>query len=350
MTIDSNISSRINLLRIMLIFGIVLVHMPYGPQTAPFNGNNGAIDWLRVFLAESVFRVGVPCLSAISGYLLFRKGIERFDYPKVVTRKIQSVLLPFLIWNLGFFAFVYMVQKLGVGQGYLPDVTKADLSQLLDLMFALNGEPINLPLYFLRDLFVCILLAPVLVFFVKRYPVLTLLFLLALTLLPFPIYIVLRKSILFSFAVGMALAIHRVDLKALDPFAAPIATLFALANVFLAAALYNYGPDYPYWLTSLRNVFILIGIPGFWALSALFIQSNFGQHLARTQGLSFWVFCAHYPLLLLMWMVWNRINSSEYLVFYGAALVASCALLLLSNEIARRTFPGAYALLVGSRG
>ncbi|PYE88802.1 acyltransferase family protein [Phyllobacterium leguminum] len=347
---DANISARINLLRIALICGIVLVHVPYGPETTPFNGNNGAVDWLRVFLAESVFRVGVPCLSAISGYLLLRKGLKNFDYGQVLGRKMQSILLPLLIWNGAFFLFVLIMQSRGIGEGYLPDVTHARLPDLFNLLFALNGEPINLPLYFLRDLFACILLSPVLAFLVTRYPIPTLAILLVLTVVSVPIYIVLRPSILLSFSLGMAFAIHKVDLRRMDPYAAPVLAAFLAASTLLAAALYHYGPDYPYWLEVIRNLFILIGIPGFWALSALLIQSEIGRQMARTGGLSFWIFCAHYPVLLMLWMIWNRVHPSEYVVFYAGALAVGGGLLLLSNEIARRTFPSAYALLVGSRG
>ncbi|WP_420961584.1 acyltransferase family protein [Brucella sp. IR073] len=347
MTMDANISARIDLIRITLICGIVLVHVPYGPDTAPFNGDNGILDYLRVFLAESVFRVGVPCLSAISGYLLMRKGA--LDYGKTLERKARSILLPLFIWNGAFFLTVYLMQSRGMGQGYLPDVTQARLPDLLNLIFALNGEPINLPLYFLRDLFVCILLSPLLAVLVKRYPALTLAVLLAVTAAHVPVFIVLRQSILFSFAIGMAIAIHKVDVRRMDAYAAPVFAAFLLASGVLAAALYHYGPDFPRWLGVTRNIFVLIGIPGFWALSALLIQSEIGQRMARTGSLSFWIFCAHYPVLLMLWMIWNRIHIDEYAVFYASALAIGGVVLIISNAMTRRILPGTYALLVGSR-
>ncbi|KXF77055.1 succinoglycan biosynthesis protein exoh [Paramesorhizobium deserti] len=347
---DANVSARINLLRILLICGIVLVHVPYGPETAPFNGDNGVVDWLRVFLAEVVFRVGVPCLSAISGYLLLRNGLESFNYAKVLGRKAQSILLPLLIWNGAFFLFVLVVQSRGISEGYLPDMTDQPFSEMLNLIFALNGEPINLPLYFLRDLFACILLSPLLALLVKRYPLTTLAFLLMLIVVPVPVHLVLRKSILLSFTLGMSFAIHRVDVKKMDPYAVPVAAAFLAASAGLTVALFQYGPEYPDWLNFIRSLFILAGIPGFWALSALLIWSEPGRRLSRTKGLSFWIFCAHYPVLLLLWMIWNRVNIDEYVVFYAGALAIAGLLLLLSNEIARRSFPGTYAWLVGSRG
>lgn len=58
--VNANISSRINLMRIVLISGIVFVHVPYDPATSPYVGTYGGIDWLRIFLGGSLFRVGVP--------------------------------------------------------------------------------------------------------------------------------------------------------------------------------------------------------------------------------------------------------------------------------------------------
>lgn len=60
MTVDQNLSSRINLMRILLISGIVFVHVPHDAETSPFLGLYGFFDWLRVFLGDALFRIGVP--------------------------------------------------------------------------------------------------------------------------------------------------------------------------------------------------------------------------------------------------------------------------------------------------
>lgn len=40
-TVDQNLSSRINLMRILLISGIVFVHVPHDAETSPFLGLYG---------------------------------------------------------------------------------------------------------------------------------------------------------------------------------------------------------------------------------------------------------------------------------------------------------------------
>lgn len=83
MSMDANVSSRINLMRILLTSSIGFAHIPYNPQSSPLLGTYGFVNWLRVFLCEGLIRIGVPCLSAISGYLPFRRGAADFAHWKV---------------------------------------------------------------------------------------------------------------------------------------------------------------------------------------------------------------------------------------------------------------------------
>lgn len=345
----ANVSSRINLMRIVLISGIIFVHIPFDTHTSPFNGTYGLFDWLRVFLRDSLFRVGVPCLSAISGYLLFRQGTASLDYGKTIRRKTKTIILPFLLWNSAFFLFVLLLQYYGIGDGYLPDLSEATPHTLSTLLFAIDGTPVNLPLYFLRDLFVCILLSPLLAVLIRRAPFLTLAFLLLLAAWPISIGLVLRNSILFSFSFGIYLRLYRIDVTIMDRYAALIGPAFILLAALLATAAYITGPGLPLWLEVCRNLMVIVGIPGFWALSAIFIRSRFGQRLAGTGGLSFWIFCAHYPLLFCLWVLWNRGGSDLYPVFYLLAAALALLLLPLTNGMARYAMPSLYNLLTGSR-
>lgn len=255
MTVDQNLSSRINLMRILLISGIVFVHVPHNAETSPFLGLYGFFDWLRVFLGDALFRIGVPCLSAISGYLLFRRGMSAFDYPATIRSKTKTVLLPFLLWNGALFAAVLLIQLFEVGVGYFPDLWNASPREILSHGTALEELPVNVPLYFLRDLFVCILLSPVLAFLMRRFALPTLVILLIVTAMPdLKIFIVQKKSILFSFSLGIALALHRVDVKALDPYALPIMLLTFAASAILATGLYFTGPEFTFWLNMSRNL------------------------------------------------------------------------------------------------
>lgn len=347
--VDANVSSRINLMRLLLIAGIVFVHIPYDPQRSPYLGNYGTVDWLRVYLGDSLFRIGVPCLSAISGYLLFRRGLSQFDYRRVLGSKAVTVLLPFMLWNSAFLILVYAAQRNGVAVGYLPDVAGAPSHELASLAFAVQDWPINLPLYFLRDLLLCIALSPLLGQLVMRFPRLTLALFLAYTVLPVPNLIFLKKSILFGFSLGIYASLHQVDIKRLDDHAMPITLAIGAASLLLAAGLYTTGPEYPQWLEMLRSLTAIAGILGAWALSSFLVRTRFGNRLASGDGLSFWIFCGHYPLLILLWMAWNRTGSTSYPLFYLAAPLLTLVFLITTHGLVKRATPGLHAVLTGNR-
>lgn len=349
MDIDANVSARINLMRILLISGIIFVHVPYDPATSPYLGQFGALDWLRVFLGDSLFRIGVPCLSAISGYLLFLRGWESFGYRKTLRTKASTILLPFLLWNTAFLALVYIAQSKGIGFGYLPDVLNATPRDLLSLGLALEAWPINIPLYFLRDLLLCLLLSPVIALAILRYPRVVLVLMLAYAVLPLPNGIFLKKSILFGFSFGVFAALHRIDIKRMDRIAGPVVLAVLTGAVLLSFALYANGPEFPAWLDMLRSLTAIAGIFGAWALSALLIRTGAGQALSRLGGLSFWIFCAHYPLLVLFWMVWNRLGIEDYPLFYFASPVLALAILVATHAATKRWLPPLHAILTGRR-
>ncbi len=347
--IDATVSARINMMRIVLITGIIFVHVPYDPATSPYLGQFGGLDWLRVFLADSLFRIGVPCLSAISGFLLFHRGWQAFDYRKTLRTKASTILVPFLLWNTAFLVLVYAAQSRGIGFGYLPDVVNATPRDWMNLALAVETWPINIPLYFLRDLLLCLLLSPLIALAIRHYPRTVLALMLAYAVLPLPNGIFLKKSILFGFSFGVAMALHRVDIKRLDRFAAPVVAAVLAMAVALSLALYAFGPEFPAWLDMLRSLAAIAGIFGAWALSALLIRTNAGQALSRMGGLSFWIFCGHYPLLILFWMIWNRLGIADYPLFYAASPILALAILVTTHSAARRFLPSLHAILTGRR-
>ncbi|NTJ44398.1 acyltransferase [Agrobacterium larrymoorei] len=337
-------------MRILLISGIVFVHVPHNPETSPFLGVYGFFDWLRVFLGDALFRIGVPCLSAISGYLLFRRGMKAFDYTATIKSKTKTVLLPFLLWNGALFLAVLLIQRVGLGVGYFPDLWNASPREMISHGAAIEELPVNVPLYFLRDLFVCILLSPLLAFCVKRFALPTLAALLVITAVPdLTIFIVQKKSILFSFTLGIALALHHVDLKKLDPHAGKLAIMTLATAAMLATGLYFTGPEFTFELNMLRNLLAVFGAVGFWVASSIMVENRLGQRLSKTGSLSFWIFCAHYPLLVIMWMIWNRGGPDFYPAFYLGAVLLTFGILIFSNAQVRARMPTVYAVLTGSR-
>ncbi|WP_337739403.1 acyltransferase [Agrobacterium vitis] len=351
MKIDQELSARIHMARLMLIVGIVFVHVPFDPQSNAYLGQYGAFDWLRAFLGDMLFRIGVPCLSAISGLLMFRRGLDGFDYKKVLRSKSSSVLLPFLLWNSIVFLYVLTTQSMGYGEGYFPSVLTASYRELVTLALATEDWPINLPLYFLRDLLLCFLLSPLIGFLVKRQPALTLGVLLLYVILPVPNMIFLKKSIILGFSAGAAIAIHNVDIRKLDRYALPIVAAVLISAMAVFVCMFRTGfNEHPLWLDVIYGLITVIGGLGAWEMTRLLKNTRLGKTLvAAPGGLSFWIFCAHYPILMTAWMVWQKFDIGPYPLFYVLALPVTFCLLLTSHFLAIRLTPGFYGVMTGQR-
>ncbi|WFU51465.1 hypothetical protein [Sinorhizobium terangae] len=67
-------------------------------------------------------------------------------------------------------------------------------------------------------------------------------------------------------------------------------------------------------------------------------------------GLSVWTLCAHSPLLVLFWMLWNRSGLTYYPLFYFTMPVLVIVILFASHNLMGRLAPDLLGALSGSRG
>ena len=105
----------------------------------------------------------------LSGMLFFN-GIESVKgcYPKM-KKRVHSLLVPYLIWNVIFILWYDVLQNLpGIG-GYINSDMVGSLTKngLLDALRVLYWEPANFPLWFVRDLMIMVAVSPLLYYLIK---------------------------------------------------------------------------------------------------------------------------------------------------------------------------------------
>ena len=102
---------------------------------------------LKIMVSQTLAKVAMPTFFVISGYLFFA-NVEQFNkeiYWQKIRRRIKTLLIPYIVWNL------LMAVKL-----------KA-------FNLSIFWEPVNMPLWFLRDLMIVSLLTPIIYIGVKRF-------------------------------------------------------------------------------------------------------------------------------------------------------------------------------------
>lgn len=323
----AEISRRIEILRIVLVAGIVVLHTPPTWQLEALPPE--ASQWpgvIKLFFEHGPFRAGVPTLSLISGYLLFSRPYG--SYRRLIGRKLVTLLLPFLVWNALVIALHGLrgqndLSPLAIdGQGFGPWF--GSLRALLD-------EPPDYPTYFLVDLFLCMLLAPLISRIMRLAPILALGvggLMAAYGYGPVP---TVRPDIILPFAAGAAIAVHRLDPRLLDRLWWQIGLVFLfLCVVFIA----DTAAGRPSHLS--LGVLRVAGALAAWSFSAILARTALGHRLAGWSPYAYLIFCAHSPALNLLFSIWPNEPGSYWLFYSTAAPLVIVAVIALAILFERR--------------
>ena len=150
----------IDLLKVILTVGIVLRHA----TLAGVAGRSDAFD-LFSLVVESVTEVCVPLFFVLSGFLYFRNVPAKPDagyFWSKTRRRVTSLLVPYLIANAVAFVLYWLAHRFAPGMlsGFFGDDWRNPL-------FVFVTGPVNMSLWFIRDLIVACLLAPLFYLFVR---------------------------------------------------------------------------------------------------------------------------------------------------------------------------------------
>ena len=335
MSVEEQVRQRIAMLRFLMIFGIVVLHVP---PFVPFAAlANEPFALTKAFFQLAVFRCTVPVLTMISGYLLFRSALDQ-DWAGLVRKKSKTILVPFLFFNLSLLA-VAVGLYYGAGLALSNDIPPATPRDWLDAAFGLTGSPINYPLNFLRDLLVLMLLAPLFGWFLRRAPWIGLVLVLGVFLNNVDGALLLRDVMAPVFYVGGLAAVRRWNLTAFDRFAWPC--LLA----FLAVCI---------WIVTFRvantNYLRLVAPFLIWPAAALLVPTMAGRWLARMSPYSFFIFVAHAPVLLGTWIVFKPFAGVlPYPLYWVLAPVVVVAMLVLAYRVAVQLAPRLFGTVLGTK-
>jgi putative membrane protein len=169
-----NTSQTIAVLRFPLIVAVVLLHTyiidrPVGGVIYVPHGEYPLFDLFAHVYQSEFGNMSVPLFFFISGFLFFY-GMKKFSWLKFghkLKKRIHSLLIPFFIWNVVFMLFVALVNMIS------PSLLTFKKS-FVDMTF---GEIANcfwnlsqglIPLWFIRDLMIINLFAPIIYILLKN--------------------------------------------------------------------------------------------------------------------------------------------------------------------------------------
>lgn len=235
--ISSLTSSTISALRFPLTVGVVFIHFNVLSDNLAVRGTGNAEHfptWLVCMFnlfSEVLPRIAVPLFFIISGYLFFRSGFMIRTYTDKLRRRVRTLLVPYILWNL-----LYLIRTafrdIPAFSGLSHDTAQANwsLSAVLACfwdksrgVFPVPASsyiyPQDFPLWYVRDLMLVVVLAPVFYWMLKRLDGWQLWFGYGLACLAFHLQYNLLGTVLhsgFLLLVGSLLRSERYGLGGLD--------------------------------------------------------------------------------------------------------------------------------------
>ena len=357
---------RISMARMICVLGMIFVHVPDGLTHSPnysFNAGNLGF-FLEGLLVEGPGRASAALLSVVSGYLAaFALMRSQASVSSLYRRRFVSIVLPMVFWGIVTY-FVYLL----VSQARPTFVSDAESwLDTLNIIFFITEMPVGATMHlgFLRDLFVCILLAPVLLPAVQRMPwvLLGLLCMFYLFEHNQASIIILRPLVLFAFTIGLTLAVRNVSLTRLDHYC-PLFIVLAVAST-VAILLVNGGAaegvvayfaskGMAFDETVLYPIGRLCGSLAIWTYLPVLMGGAFQQWVLRYSPYLFAAFCSHYLMLTILffagWLpLFGDRESDIFIIWFLAAPIVSMGIAVALVHAALKVAPPLATLITGGR-
>ncbi|WP_235518792.1 acyltransferase family protein [Sphingomonas sp. Leaf208] len=265
-TSDTRLSTAIAIARLIGIMGIVYVHAWTGRTAEELAAE--AFSWqavLRTVLGEVFGRSAVPLLGMISGWLVVSTA-TRQGYAAFVLGKARTILLPMVLWNAIAIVLVGAAATFGDLKAPTPTSIGWTLNEPVPLV---QANDVNVQMPFLRDLFVCMVIAPGLVRASNAWLALVASIVVVWSVSGVHVPPLLRPQILLFFTAGVAVRRFGLAERAAGwPIALcglPFVVLIAprLWTALLGNAFFD---AYPHLMAAFDIVFRLASAVLFWRL------------------------------------------------------------------------------------
>jgi len=338
---------RVTVLRFPLLLLIIAIHASHGSQLPELEPNSffNSVFW-RLFSHSAV-----PFYFLISGvFVTFKLGDKEPLSCRIFYRKrFFSLLVPYLLWN-PIMAVPHLVLPLLFPHSSLLPAAKFPKYELWDVLFriyGLNGEPpIDVPLWFVRNLMLFCMLAPFLIAPLRKLPVwATLLIALALDL----VHPISGSSYFF---LGMMLGLRKPDLGWVDqggllwlglaaalPWLAPLVSKYQFATIRSDSLLWT--------MFCLFSALFFFAAGGWLLRTGRFALS----WLTRLGDGTFFVFCLHAPVATTLARIFIHLAGNRVLPtwLFLLNIVLTTFLCYLVYATLRRFASPLFAMLNGSR-
>lgn len=340
MAISPYLSRKIKVLSFLAIYMVLVIH-----SAMPQASNFVRFDFFQRFMGDYMNRSYLALFMSISGYLFYQNisnSLKEIWITKYKSR-FKSLFIPYFIWNILFLAQMAVLQYNPITAPWITDGIKPFISSgsVLQSIWMIFTHPANLPLWFIRNLMIIVIFAPVIYSVIKANYHIILLILLAMLGWKFQF-----AFCLLFFVIGGLIAIKKINIE--FKIKSYWVGILILLSIFIGVFLTLKGP-----ITSLNFYLAVIPLLALWfGYDYLNEKGFYFRFLNKILPYTFFIYVFHMPAINIFKKILVLIGSKCELSYWGAYIASPVLMILLAYFVAsilKKLMPIAYSVMVGSR-
>lgn len=302
-------------------------------------------------------RIAVALFFLLSGFLFFRNFTIQMYLSKVRSR-VTSLLIPYVVWSTLGLVLVYLLQTIPVGTDYFSVLFTGRVvgQPFLYYVQSILNHGVSFQLWFLVDLMLYTLLAPLFYIVLKSSSVLFLIPITVLWLLQIPlppIFSFLYRGGLF-YLIGAYIALFSVYIPKEKTKHLALLSLISWMTILVIKTCIAFGVFPSQWLSLVQidNMAIVMGIATVWFGYDVVSQSSLMKLLFLGTPFTFFIYVAHEPLLEIIKRIGVDVlgrSDASFAVLYVGTIGMTLLLTLGCGYVLRIYAPSLYRFLVGGR-
>lgn len=303
--LSKNVSESIKISRVLCITLMMFVHLWPGVEVVIESRSSAFSYYFYSLLFDELSRSSVPLLSIVSG-ILFAYKLDEENSLLLIKKKFMTLIVPMILWSAIAVLIAIIKAKVGtVDEDYL----NASFIEWINRLFAVTSTPQNLPLAFLRDIFVSACIFVIIDKIDKYNNIVSFGFAGMLVFITFfyDTYLILRPQIILFFFIGYIIYSHRLNV--LRP-AWVLVVLFSVIDLVIRHGRFGFdlSIDTPADIFHRISVALLL-----WrvALSISERSDSLKRSLVSLEPMIFIVFCSHALSITFFWFLFDFININE---------------------------------------
>lgn len=326
---DKKESAVLNISRFIMSIGVVCLHAYTSVQMYPSLKQLPVYQQTTRIFSLQFGEIAVPTFFLISGFLFYTGYTQTTScYKYKIGKRFHSLLIPYLFWNTLIIALYYMVECIpsirylfNDGHRLVHDFTSVDFIKAFWAMD--NGQPIHVQLWFIRNLIILALGAPVIYLLVRYTRLVGVLFFgVAWMLHP---GIAEPLSTLFFYSLGAYFSISDKSLiRSMGKISKPIFIIYPIIMIMDSLLVKTPVSFYLHRIQTLTGVLFII------AFTSFLLKKGKIRDIAFLSSSSFFLYVTHDPMLRLIRKFSMKFTdqSSEFqmITAYFAAIVVDIAI------------------------